>query len=122
MIRVVHYDHNRFFSNNLRESLVQNLSEYPNVNYLDYNPGSDIFETIRGDLEKLLPEKDVLLIHPGVKGQEVISSYPIKFPHLKIAYVIVGEFEAYQELNGIRLFLGCRDIKRIVNFILEPKK
>lgn len=118
MIRVIHYDHKRFFSHRIRERLATELAKYPEVDYVDYWPDSEVFEFVKIDLEKILPEKDVLLIHPGVKGQATVLGYPVRFPKLRIAFVIGGEVGAYQMENGIMVIDGYRT-DEIVKFILN---
>jgi len=98
--------------------LVAELANYPEVDYLDYRPESVIFETGKIELEKILPNKDVLLIHPGLKGQAIVLGYPAIFPKLRIAFVIGGEFEAYHMENGIMVIDGYRT-DEIVKFILN---
>jgi hypothetical protein len=118
MIRVVHYDHERFFSHRVREKLVTALEIYPEVDYLDYWTGSEIFDVVKEDLEKILPDYNVLLIRPGTAGQSAVFRYPARFPKLRIAFVIGGEVGAYHEENGITLIDGYRT-NDIVNFILN---
>ena len=118
MIRVIHYDYRRYESHRIRERLATELVKYPEVDYLDYRPESEIFDFGRVGLEKILPEKDVLLIHPGVKGQAIVLGYPAIFPKLRIAFVIGGEFQAYPMENGVMVIDGYRT-DEIVKFILS---
>lgn len=119
-IEVIHFDYQRFFSKLLREDLVEMFKEHGDkVNYYDFmqdHHGS--FGANKDSLERLLPEKDILLIHPGVLGQKIVFEYPKMFPNLEIALVIPGDFAPYKPENGIEIF-SYNQKESIVEFVLS---
>lgn len=119
MIRIVHFDNDMCFSKNIRAELAQEFARHPKAHYYFYkDPKFHHFSGIREDLEKWLPWQDVLLIHPGRQSSpEIVNEYPGKFPHLRIALVVPGDFRAYEAKNGVRLF-SYSHVEHIVNFAL----
>lgn len=124
MINVLHFDHNRCFSENFRKKLGEQFAKNPNVNYQDFmkdNYGS--FINNQQKLEILLPQKDFFLVHPGVPyAQKRVFEYTSLYPHLRIAFVFPGDFgfEKYENPNEIQLF-SYDHINPIVNWVLEQE-
>ena len=127
MTRVLHFDHERGASEKIRNKLKEILSRYPDVTYNDFmlnNFGS--FQENQGELERSLPEHDVLLIHPGPDGQRRVMEYSTLFPHLRVAFVIPGDRGDYEnssaevsyEQQRIKFF-GYPNVYGIVGFILQ---
>ena len=122
IIRVLHFDYQRFFSTYIRERLALKFKKYPKVEYYDFisdHYGS--FEENKETLEALLPQKDILLIYPSVIGQKRVFEYLKLFPHLQVALVIPGDFSTYESMNGIRLF-DYTHTDSIVNWVLSGGK
>ena len=73
-------------------------------------------------LERLLPQQDVLLIHPGVERQKNAFHYAQQFPHLRVALVIPGAFNHYrhEEIHDVPLW-GYENVNEIVEFVLQRK-
>ena len=106
MIRVIHFDYNKFDSGGIRDRLHFEFQKHPEVTYYDfmqYHPGGT--ESIV-TLESLLPQQDVLLIHPGVERQKIAFTYSQQFPNLRVALVIPGDFFHYhsEEIHEIPVF------------------
>ena len=122
MIRVIHFDYAKFFSQAIRDGLQFEFKKYPEVIYYDFmkdhSGGSNSLEM----LEELLPKYDVLLIHPGLERQSKAFSYQKQFPHLRVALVIPGDFTHYhdEELHGMQIF-GYYHINPIIDFVLHKK-
>ena len=123
MIRVIHFDYNKFDSGAIRDGLDFEFKKHPDVQYTDFmqdHPGgTDSLKT----LECLLPENDVLLIHPGVERQNIVLTYSQQFPNLRVALVIPGDFSHYhhEEIFDTPLF-GYQNIHEIVRFVLQREE
>lgn len=121
LIRVLHFDRDGFFSLRIRESLAAQFSKYLQINYQDLTKETQgEFAENQQTIESLLPDKDVLLIHPGVEGQKAVFEYPSRFPNLKIALVIKGDFRSHSDCNkhGIKLF-DYEQQDKIVEWVLS---
>jgi hypothetical protein len=86
------------------------------------------FDQRKEQLEKLLPETHLLLIHPGLENQRtVLQDYPKRFPNLKVAIVSNDEFD-YRRLTYGRTaprvaFLSCRseNLATLVEYVNKAK-
>ena len=124
MIKVVHFDYVPFFSGGLRERLEFEFAKHPDVRYIDYGKEfrSASFTWSREHLESMLPDADVLLIHPGLKNQKAVFEYPKRFPDLRVALVTPEGCEYKESADfGISLF-SYNHIDQIVKFVLRGKK
>lgn len=120
MIRVVHFDYQRMYSELIRELLKKDFKDNPDVEYHDVtNSDEHAFKKNMADLEALLPEKDVLLIHPGIKSQKRVMGYPARFPHLKVVLLVPGSKDDYDvSANNVVLF-GYKNRKEVIDYILS---
>jgi len=120
MIKVIHFDYDKFISGAIRDRLEFEFNKYPQVEYydfmLDHSSGTFYLRT----LESLLPDYDVLLIHPGVERQGKALTYSELFPKLRVALLIPGDFSHYhyEEIGDTKLF-GYAQVGSIVNFVLQ---
>lgn len=122
MIKVLHYDHHLDLASELHAELLSRFYEHPFVEYEFIDPGNETrFEYIREIIESKLPNADVLLIHPGIRGQDVvIHQYPVMYPHLRIG-LITPSPDQYESSDKIVL-LDCLNLDQIVNFVYSCKK
>ena len=122
MIKVLHYDYDVNLAVELQVYLTEYADQHPEVNYefLEHGGYGD-FKHDRKTIESRLPEIDVQLIKPGIKGRRVvIHQYPTEFPHLKIG-LLTPSPDMYEESGEVQV-LDYLNIDQIVNFILSCKK
>src|SRR3989344_2961892 len=117
MIRVLHFDYEPYTALGCVQMLEHRLKKYHSVDYMFLKTDIKSFEGSRKRIEELLPEKDVLLIHPGVEEQKAVTEYPSKFPHLKIAFLVPMP-DDYHEKDGKIEAFGWGNLDAIIDFIL----
>ncbi len=120
MIKVIHFDYDKFTSEAIRDALDFEFKKYPQVKYYDFMSDHPSGTFYLQTLENLLPEYDVLLIHPGVERQRKALTYSELFPKLRVALLIPGSFSHYhhEEIGNTPLF-GYENINQIVSFVLQ---
>jgi hypothetical protein len=121
MIRVIHFDYNKFSSEKIRLHLAS-LFERFEVHYYDFMQDHPSGTESMGELEALLPHYQVLLIHPGVERQAIVLRYQEKFPQLRVALVLPGDYSSYshEEIREMPLF-GYENVDSIVDFVLKSE-
>ena len=94
----------------------------PNVLYYDFMKDHSEGTFYLSAMERLLPNYDVLLIHPGVERQRKAFTYSESFPKLSVALLIPGCFSHYhhEEIEDTPLF-GYEEVDSIVDFVLNSK-
>jgi hypothetical protein len=129
MFKVIHYDYNpslaaHLYKLNLEFGVYQ---KHPDIEYTFFNPlrnKSDVepwmIDPI-SELEKVVDQYDVLLIHPGIDAQKkIMVDFPAKFPNLKICIVSPCP-EDYYERNGTVTVLPFRE-KDVIEYVLRMQK
>jgi hypothetical protein len=131
MLNVIHFDYEPNLDRNCRSIVETALQDLDNVNYqfMGSTKKTPItFDQRKEQLEKLLPETHLLLIHPGLENQRtVLQDYPKRFPNLKVAIVSNDEFD-YRRLTYGRTaprvaFLSCRseNLATLVEYVNKAK-
>ncbi len=119
MIKVLHYDYRRDEAGDFIVPILNEFALDDNIDYdlfLGYS-----FIPDSGRLERMLPEKDVLLIHSGLSGQRVVGKeYPLRFPNLKIG-ILSFIPEHYTDAGNVSV-LDYRNTQSIVDFVNSAKK
>ena len=125
MLRVMHFDHQVYFSERYRTELAEYFQSVQDVNYHDYMiTHSDSFESNQRDIELLLPSKDVFIVHTGIDDQKRIFDYHSLFPDLKIALVTAVDLDSYkreeERKDNIFIFSYTR-MDQIKQFVLDQR-
>lgn len=131
ILKVIHFDYEPNLDKNCGLIVERALKDLKNVNYqfMGSTEKTPItFSQRKEQLEELLPETHILLIHPGLENQvTVIHDYPNRFPHLRIAIVSNDEFD-YRRLTYGRpiprvTFLSCRseNLSTLVEYVHTAK-
>lgn len=117
MIRVIHYDYNRWASKRFRARLADALNRFPDIQY------EDAYEEVVkqpdrfAHLETMLSGRNVLIVHPGTENQRSVFEFKKKFPDLKIAITIPMDVKAYELQDGCRIF-SYEHLGALVSFVL----
>lgn len=131
MLKVIHFDYEPNMDKNCGLVVEKSLKKLGYVNYhfmgsTEKNPIT--FNQRKAQLEELLKETHVLLVHPGLENQAtVICDYPKKFPHLRIAIVSKAVFDyerlTYGRQNPRVSFLSCKseNLSILVEYIHKAK-
>ncbi len=97
MLNVIHFDYESNLDRNCGSIVERALQDLENVNYqfMGSTEKTPItFHQRKEQLEKLLPETHILLIHPGLENQRIVlQDYPKRFPNLRVAIVSNDEFD-----------------------------
>jgi hypothetical protein len=117
MFNVIHFDYNAPAAVGTKDFLEWSFRNISEVDYQDFGPVLDYTKEIK-NLELLLPQKDLLLIHPGIKSQRAVYEYPSRFPHLDVALLIPEMIEKYDPENNVKLFCWG-NIEEVVDYILK---
>ena len=105
-------------------NIVDCLQKHPEINYQSIEPVSEYFFDTLDKIEPLLLEKDLVLTHPGVLGQDVVLKiWPQLFPKLKIG-VLTFNLLKYQKEPKYKNteILDISNIESIIQFVLSAKK
>lgn len=123
MIKVFHFtiNHSKY-----KEEFAT-LNEH--LKNLDYVKSSNAyshflsFKEIVHGVEKKVKNKDALLIHPGIWGQEtIIEEFPEKFPKLEIALLADNVGKYHVETRGKLHFFNYKDLSGIDKFLYSIEK
>ena len=118
MIEVFHFDYHP--SRYIFEiyQLKKEIKKEPDINFESFQGSSEVQNLVsyRSHLESLLGDKDVFLVHPGVRAQGIVlEEFPKKFPDLKIGLITLTE-EDYKLTSQVSL-LSYDNIPKIMEFI-----
>ena len=83
-------------------------------------------------IEKILPEKDTLIVHPGASGQKkVLLQYPKMFPKLNIGFLfdcegdsIIGAHIKAASTKGYKniTILDYQNVDKIIEYVMSTKR
>ncbi len=125
MVNVLHFDYQPHMTAEAIYALQKRIHEFLDIQYQLLNPqlGMQGFDYNRSELERLLPDQDVLLIHPGTKGQLVVmEEYPRRYTNLRIGILSFseGDYDGTRYSGRVQIFSYMKPDK-VIQFILEKK-